>query len=58
MPGGLFNSTLTLRLCDGEWYHLFHDFCCFRCQSHCVSKITSVYINWCFVHSSIFESTQ
>jgi len=28
-------STLTVWRCDGEWYH-FYDFCCFRCDSHCI----------------------
>jgi len=38
----LFNSTLTVRWCDGEWYHLFYDFCSFRCVTHCMSPLTSV----------------
>jgi len=33
------SSTLTVRRCDGEWYHLFSDFCCFRCVSHCMSPL-------------------
>jgi len=37
----LFNITLTVRRCDGEWYHFF-DFCCFRSVSHCVSPLASV----------------
>jgi len=26
MKRSLFNSTMTVRRCDGEWYHLFYDF--------------------------------
>jgi len=35
----LFNLTLTVRRCDGEWYRLFYDFCRFRSVSHCVSPL-------------------
>ena len=35
----LFNSTLTIRQCDSEWYHLFMIFCCFWNVSYCVSFV-------------------
>jgi len=38
----LLNSTLTVRRCDGEWYHLLMIVCCYRSVSHCVSPLTSV----------------
>jgi len=35
-------SPPTVRRCDGEWYHFFYNFCCFRCVTYCVSPLTSV----------------
>jgi len=46
----LFNSTLTDRRCDGEWYHLFMIFAVSMCQSLHIA--VNKCINWCFVHLS------
>jgi len=31
----IIKSTLSVRWCGGEWYHLFYDFCLFQSVRHC-----------------------